>query len=70
MVVTTSGRSSYDRPVTIQVDAEELKQRLDRIEKLTEELAKCEREAAEQRALAGRIRLEILAAREALKPVL
>jgi hypothetical protein len=48
--------------------ADELTRRLDRIQKLTEELARVARESAEQQALAERIRREVVAAREALKP--
>jgi hypothetical protein len=49
-------------------DADELSRRLDRIQKLTDELAKCQRDAIEQQELAERIHREILAARHALKP--
>jgi len=50
--------------------ADELTRRLDRIQKLTAELAKVRGDAIEQQALAERIFLEILAAKAAVKPVL
>jgi hypothetical protein len=49
--------------------ADELSRRLDRILKLTEELAKVRDDAIEQQHLSARISLEILAAKEALKTV-
>ena len=48
--------------------ADELTRRLDRIAKLTAELAKVRDDALEQQALAERIHREILAAKEAVKP--
>jgi hypothetical protein len=53
----------------VRTDAEELAARLDRIANLAEELAKCEREAVEQRAMAERIMREIEILKRALKPV-
>lgn len=49
--------------------ADDLARRLDRIQKLTDELAKCQRDAKEQQELAERIHREISAAKQALKPV-
>jgi hypothetical protein len=46
-----------------------LKQRLDRIQTLTDALAKVRDDAVEQQDLAARIYREILAAKDALKPV-
>lgn len=48
---------------------DELTRRLDRIQQLTAQLAKVRDDAIEQQALAERISLEILAAKEAVKPV-
>jgi hypothetical protein len=50
--------------------ADELTRRLDRIQKLTEQLAKVRDDAIEQQALAERIHREIVAAKEAVKPVI
>jgi len=47
---------------------DELTRRLDRIQQLTAQLAKVRDDAIEQQALAERISLEILAAKEAVKP--
>jgi len=47
---------------------DELTRRLDRIQQLTAQLAKVRDDAIEQQALAERISLEILAAKEADKP--
>jgi hypothetical protein len=49
--------------------ADELTRRLDRIQQLTAQLAKVRDDAIEQQALAERIHLEILAAKQAVKPV-
>jgi hypothetical protein len=49
--------------------ADELSRRLDRIQQLTAQLAKVRDDAIEQQILADRISREILAAREALKPM-
>jgi hypothetical protein len=48
---------------------DELSRRLDRIQQLTAELAKCQRDAIEQQELADRINREILAARQTLQPI-
>jgi hypothetical protein len=48
--------------------ADELTRRLDRIQQLTDALAKVQNDAIEQQDLAERIHREILAAREALEP--
>ena len=49
-------------------DAQELATHLDRIQKLTDQLAKVRDDAVEQLELAARIHREIQAARAALKP--
>jgi hypothetical protein len=49
--------------------ADELSRRLDRIQQLTEQLAKVHDDLIERQHLAERISLEILAAKETLKPV-
>lgn len=49
-------------------DADELARRLDRIQTLTDDLAKSRSDAIEVQDLAERIRREILMARQALKP--
>ena len=51
------------------VDAAELAVRLDRIQKLTDELAKVRDDAVEQQLLSEKIQREIQAARKALKSV-
>jgi hypothetical protein len=48
--------------------ADELSRRLDRIQELTNQLAKVRDDAIEQQHLSDRIRLEILAAKQAIKP--
>jgi hypothetical protein len=48
---------------------DELSRRRERIQQLTGELAKCQRNAMEQQELADRINREILAARQALQPL-
>jgi hypothetical protein len=54
-------------PETHVVD--ELTRRLERIQQLTADLAKCQRDAVEQQELAARINHEIAAAKSALKQV-
>jgi hypothetical protein len=49
-------------------DADDLVARLNRIQTLTDELAKCQRDALQQQHLAEKIYREILAAKQALKP--
>jgi hypothetical protein len=53
-------------PVT--PDAADLAARLDRIQTLTDELAKVHNDAIQQQALAERVHREILAAKCALRP--
>ena len=48
---------------------DEVTRRLDRIQQLTEKLAKVRDDAIEQQHLSERITREILAAKEAVKPV-
>jgi hypothetical protein len=48
---------------------DELTRRLERIQKLTEALAKVRDDAAEQKDLSDRISREVLAAKQALKPL-
>jgi hypothetical protein len=47
----------------------ELTRRLDRIQQLTAELAKCQRDGIERVELAERMDREILGARQALQPI-
>jgi hypothetical protein len=49
-------------------DADDLVTRLDRIQVLADELAKCQPGALQQQQLAEKIYREILAAKQALKP--
>ncbi len=51
-------------------NADEITRRLDRIQELTDELAKVRGDAIEQQDLAARIHQEIVAAKEVLKPTL
>jgi polysaccharide pyruvyl transferase WcaK-like protein len=54
--------------MTTAEDQRDLVARLDRIQNLTDELAKCQHDAIEQIELATRIHREILAAKRALVP--
>ena len=49
--------------------AEELIVRLDGIQTLADELAKCQHDASEQMELAAKLHREIVAAKQALKPL-
>ena len=49
-------------------DVNEIAKRLDRIQELADELAKCPRETLDQMDTASRLHREIVAARQALKP--
>jgi hypothetical protein len=62
-------RSPYNAPVPNEYQEDELTRRLDRIQQLTDELAKCQRDAIEQQDLAERIHREITLARLALRRV-
>jgi hypothetical protein len=55
--------------MTTAEDQKDLVARLDRIQNLTDELAKCQHDAIEQMELAARIHREILAAKRAVLPV-
>jgi hypothetical protein len=51
----------------VSPEATELAERLDRIQKLTAKLAKCQQDAIEQQALCEKIAREIRAAKASLK---
>ena len=56
-------------PMTFVLDIEQTIARLDRIQRLTDDLAKVQGDFIQQRAIAERLRREVAAARRALEPL-